>query len=141
MTYTTYDEPPNQPDDMRARKPGIVPYRPDASSGFGAYRDRRYQQIFEEHTDFGLGQAFPRNDRHRTFDQTFDEDFGSFGAETDPYEYTILLIHLDRRGVRASFQSNRTIFFIIVTVGLVILAYPVLVEGLRLFIRALQGTQ
>src|SRR5260221_10582393 len=98
MTYTTYDIPPDTPDDKRRPNPALVPYKPDDS---GAYRNSRYQQIFEDHTDFGLGYPGPEPDKHRVF----EDSLGSLGAEAGPYEYCPFLLHSNLPGARASIHA------------------------------------
>src|SRR5476651_2721246 len=104
MTYTIYDQPPDIPDGMRSAKPSMIPYKPEDS---GAYRSRRYQQIFEEHSDFGLGYAFPDSERRRAFDDGFDD---CLGAEKGPYRDSIILIHGNERGIQVHIQFPRKIF-------------------------------
>ncbi len=132
MTYTTYDIPPDKPDDKRRPNPALVPYKPDDS---GAYRNRRYQQIFEDHTDFGLGYPGPEPDKHRVF----EDSLGSLGAETGPYEDSIFLIHSNRRGVRVSIQAPRKIFFAALIIVVVILTRPGLIDGIEQLLRSLQA--
>ena len=133
MTYTIFDEPPEKHDGLRPPKPGIIPYRPD---DMGAYRNRRYQQIFEDHSEFGLGYAIPESDRHRPFDESFDDDLG---AESGPYEDSIFLIHGNKRGIRVSIQAPRKIFFICLLIGIAILAKPGLLEAIQALLKSIQA--
>jgi hypothetical protein len=112
---------------------------PDSAHGFQSYSANRYEQLFD---DFKYEGPQPMNDyeyedQHRPFHAATTP----MSSAAKPYEDTVVVLHMNKQGVRLSLQANMRMFIVMLVILLAIFGKPGIGDFVGTLLKTLFGPQ